>query len=194
MKRLFDFIIAILGLFILSPFFLVIGLIIKLDDNGPVFFSQKRVGKSGKLFGLYKFRSMRVFEKAKDGLFEPGNVLRITPVGKFLRKTKLDELPQLYNVLKGEMSLVGPRPEVEKWVLVYPERWKLVLSILPGITDNASIEFRNEESILSTSDDPEKTYREIILPKKLDLYEYYVHNHSFIGDMKLIVRTFVHLF
>ncbi len=137
---------------------------------------------------------MRVHKPATEGTFEPGNTNRITSVGRFLRKTKIDELPQLMNVLKGEMSIVGPRPEVEKWTVFYPERWELVHSLLPGITDIASIEFHNEESLLAASDDPEKTYREIILPRKLALYEYYVHNHSFIGDMKLIVKTFVHLF
>ena len=189
MKRIFDFVVALFGLIILIPIFFVISFLIKFDDKGPVFFKQKRVGKSGKLFMLYKFRSMRVIESLDNGSFEPGNISRITSLGKFLRRTKLDELPQLFNVLKGDMSMVGPRPEVEKWVAAYPERWKRVLCVKPGITDNSSIVYRNEESLLAESDDPENTYKEIILPKKLDLYEEYVVNNSFLGDLKLIFKT-----
>lgn len=189
MKRVFDLIASFFGLLFLIPFFLIIGILIKSEDKGPVFFKQKRVGENGRLFILYKFRTMRDPVSAKEGRFEPGNISRITSVGKFLRKTKLDELPQLINVLKGDMSVVGPRPEVEKWVAIYPEKWKLVLSVKPGITDNSSIVFRNEESLLAESADPEKTYREIILPKKLDLYEDYVVNNSFFNDIKLIFKT-----
>jgi lipopolysaccharide/colanic/teichoic acid biosynthesis glycosyltransferase len=192
-KRSFDFFVALVGLLILLPFFIIIGISIYKDDRGPIFFKQKRVGKYGKLFLLYKFRSMTVNESAKEGVFEPGNMSRITSVGKFLRKTKLDELPQLYNVLKGEMSLVGPRPEIEKWVSVYPERWEKILSVKPGITDNASIMFRSEESILAKSNDPELTYKEIILPKKIEFYEEYATNHSFINDLKLIFKTFFYI-
>jgi lipopolysaccharide/colanic/teichoic acid biosynthesis glycosyltransferase len=194
MKRAFDLITASFGLIVLTPFFLVIGFLIKWNDNGPVFFKQVRVGKHGKSFVLYKFRSMSALDSVKDGIFEPGNTSRVTSVGMFLRRTKLDELPQLFNVLKGEMSLVGPRPEVEKWVAVYPERWKRILSVTPGITDNASIFFRSEELILAESENPEITYKEIILPKKLDLYEKYVSNHSFFGDLKLIFKTLTHIF
>jgi lipopolysaccharide/colanic/teichoic acid biosynthesis glycosyltransferase len=110
-------------------------------------------------------------------------------LGKILRKTKLDELPQLINVIKGDMSLVGPRPEVKKWTDVYPEKWAIVHRVKPGITDNASIEFRNEEEILSQSSNPEETYRNIILPHKLELYINYVHHHSFFGDLMIIIRT-----
>lgn len=193
MKRTFDFIFAFLGLIVLIPLFLVISIIIKLNSKGPVFFQQKRVGKDGRLFILYKFRSMLVMESSGVGIFEPGNVSRITKVGRFLRKTKIDELPQLFNVLIGDMSLVGPRPEVEKWIYAFPQRWKQILKIRPGITDNASIEFRNEEYLLARSADPEKTYRETILPKKLDFYESYVINHSFFGDLKMILNTFIHI-
>jgi lipopolysaccharide/colanic/teichoic acid biosynthesis glycosyltransferase len=189
MKRAFDIIVALFGLIVLTPFFLVIGFLIKWNDNGPVFFQQVRVGKHGKSFVLYKLRSMRVPESSEEGSFEPANTSRITSIGKFLRRTKLDELPQLFNVVKGDMSLVGPRPEVEKWVAVYPERWKRILSVKPGITDNSSIEFRNEDSLLAQSEDPEKTYKEVILSKKLDLYEDYVVNNSFFGDLKLIFKT-----
>ena len=189
MKRFFDLIISFFGLVILTPVFIIIALLIKLDDNGPLLFKQQRVGKNGILFILYKFRSMRIIEDTKEGNFEPGNTSRVTSTGKFLRRSKLDELPQLINVLIGDMSIVGPRPEVEKWVGVYPERWNRVLAVKPGITDNSSIEFRNEESLLAESADPEKTYREIILPRKLDLYEDYVFNNSLSGDLKLILIT-----
>jgi len=194
MKRLFDFKIALLGLVLLFPLFIVIGILIKINDKGPVFFKQKRVGRGGLLFVLYKFRTMKVLEGTKDGLFEPGNVSRITSFGRFLRRSKLDELPQLFNVLLGNMSLVGPRPEVEKWVAVYPERWGKVFSVKPGMTDKASIIYRNEESILFRSENPEKMYEETILPKKLELYEDYVANNSFFGDLKLIFKTLICFF
>lgn len=132
---------------------------------------------------------MQVFNEAAKGSFDAGNSSRITPFGRFLRKTKLDELPQLFNVLKGEMSIVGPRPEVKQWTEVYPEKWQIVHTVKPGITDNASIEFRNEEELLAQSVDPIKTYREEILPRKLDLYIEYVNKQSFGGDLKIIFKT-----
>lgn len=189
MKRLFDFMTALLGLILLFPLFMVISFLIKINDKGPAFFKQKRVGKGGVLFVLYKFRTMRVLEGTKDGLFEPGNISRITTFGSFLRRSKLDELPQLFNVLIGNMSIVGPRPEVEKWVAVYPERWGKVFSVKPGMTDKASILYRNEESILVRSENPEKMYEETILPRKLELYEDYVAHNSLFGDLKLILKT-----
>jgi len=188
-KRSFDLFFSIVVLILLIPLFVIIGIAIKLNDKGRVFFTQERIGKNGKPFRLYKFRSMSELKAASKGYFEPGNVSRVTDIGKILRKTKMDELPQFINVLKGEMSLVGPRPEVRKWVEVYPERWSKILSVAPGITDNASIEFRNEEELLVKSECPEKTYRELILPHKLDLYEKYIDNQSFIEDFNLIVKT-----
>jgi lipopolysaccharide/colanic/teichoic acid biosynthesis glycosyltransferase len=137
---------------------------------------------------------MRNPESSNQGIFEPGKNLRTTSFGKILRKTKLDELPQLVNVLMGNMSFVGPRPEVEKWVNVYPEKWTKVLSVRPGITDNASLVFRNEEEILSLSADPEKLYKETILPKKLELYEDYIANRSLYMDIKLVFKTFSAIF
>ena len=181
------------GLVLLVPVLILIGIFIKLSDSGPIFFRQQRVGKNGKLFVIYKFRSMRVDAAANNGVFEPGNISRITTIGAFIRKNKLDELPQLYNVLIGDMSIVGPRPEVEKWVKVYPEEWRIVHSVKPGITDNASIEFRNEEQILSTSEIPEKAYMEVILPRKLLLYEQYVENQTFLGDLIIIFQTLLHI-
>lgn len=156
---------------------------------GPILFRQLRVGKNGKLFRLNKFRTMRVLKEAESGSFDAGNSSRITPLGKFLRKTKLDELPQLFNVLAGDMSIVGPRPEVKQWTEVYPEKWAIVHSVRPGITDNASILFRNEEDILAASSNPTETYKTEILPKKLELYIDYVNNQSFLGDIKIILKT-----
>ena len=134
---------------------------------------------------------MRVLQRAEAGQFDAGNCNRVTPVGKLIRKGKLDELPQLWNVLKGEMSIVGPRPEIRKWVEAYPKRWQEVLTVRPGITDPASIRFRNEEALLAEASDPEAEYREVILPQKLALYEEYVANASFFGDIALIFKTII---
>jgi lipopolysaccharide/colanic/teichoic acid biosynthesis glycosyltransferase len=189
MKRLFDVLLSLLGLIVLSPILILIAIAVKVNSKGPVFFRQKRVGRYSKPFILYKFRSMTLFQLATEGIFEPGNVSRVTSIGKFFRKSKLDELPQLINVLIGDMSLVGPRPEVANWVEVYPDAWKKILTVRPGITDNASIIFHNEESILAEVDDPEQVYREVMLPKKLELYTDYVNNRSFQGDLLIILRT-----
>ncbi|MBN2523262.1 MAG: sugar transferase, partial [Bacteroidales bacterium] len=156
---------------------------------GPVFFKQERVGKNNKSFVLYKFRSMKPLKDEQEETFEPGVTTRVTRFGKLLRKTKLDELPQLINVLIGDMAIVGPRPEVKKWVDAYPERWKRILAVEPGITDNASIKFRNEERILADSSQPELTYKYDMLPAKLDMYEEYIRTRSFSGDIKIIVKT-----
>lgn len=156
---------------------------------GPIFFIQQRIGQFGKPFKLLKFRTMKVATGKSSGSFDAGDGSRITPLGRFLRRTKLDELPQLINVLRGDMSLVGPRPEVKQWTAVYPEKWKIVHSVRPGITDNASIEFRNEEQLLAASDYPIATYREIVLPRKLDLYIEYVNNQSFLVDITIILKT-----
>lgn len=191
MKRSFDIIFSLIGLILLSPLWLAIGIFISLEDSGPVFFIQTRVGRSGRRFSIFKFRTMSVSAAHKNGRFDPGDTSRVTRTGRVLRKTKLDELPQLLNVLMGDMSLVGPRPEVPVWVDAYPERWKLVLCVRPGITDNASLEFRDEETVLAASADPEATYRQVILPVKLDLYEHYVKHHSFWGDITILWNTFV---
>lgn len=189
MKRCFDIIASFFGLLMLSPVLLILAVAVVLDSGFPVFFVQKRVGKGGHQFRIFKFRSMTVSKAAAEGSFDAGNSRRVTRVGRILRKTKLDELPQLWNVFIGDMSLVGPRPEVQKWVEAYPERWRFVHSIRPGITDNASLEFRNEEEILAASDDPEVTYREVVLPRKLYLYEDYVRNRTFLGDIRILFRT-----
>lgn len=190
MKRLFDITASFLGLILLSPFLITISFLITLTMPGPILFRQQRVGKNRKLFKLNKFRSMSVKKGSEKGHFDIGDKSRITKLGRILRKFKLDELPQLFNVLVGDMSLVGPRPEVKKWTEIYPEKWDIVLKVKPGITDNASIFFRNEEEILANSCSPEKTYELEILPKKLDYYIDYVKNNSFWGDIKIILRTF----
>lgn len=190
MKRMFDMLAAALGLIILAPLLLLIAVAIRCDSSGPVFFRQTRVGRGGRDFILLKFRTMIVKEGAEQGDFDVGSSLRITKIGRCLRRAKLDELPQLWNVLIGAMSLVGPRPEVRKWVDEYHERWALVLSLRPGITDPASIAFRNEEQILAAQEDPEKFYRDILLPRKLDLYETYLRKHNFYGDLLILLKTF----
>jgi lipopolysaccharide/colanic/teichoic acid biosynthesis glycosyltransferase len=188
-KRLFDIVASGIGLIVLFPVMLVIGLIIKITSPGPVFFVQKRVGKNFKEFNLYKFRSMVVNADKLGPSVTKGDDKRITPIGRFLRKTKLDELPQLWNVLKGDMSLVGPRPEVMKYIKERKKEYERVLSVRPGITDYAAIEFRDEEEILNKYPDTEKAYIEIILPKKIELYYKYIDNINFIDDVKIILKT-----
>jgi lipopolysaccharide/colanic/teichoic acid biosynthesis glycosyltransferase len=188
-KRLFDIIVSTILLTIGSPVLILLILTLSIFQGIPIFFIQNRIGEKGKEFMFIKFRTMRQTPGTGNGSFDAGDRSRITPLGSFLRRTKADEIPQLINVLKGEMSIVGPRPEVKKWTEVYPEKWAIVHKVKPGITDNASIEFRNEEEILAASSDPEKTYREEILPKKLDLYIDYVNRHSFSGDLFIIIKT-----
>ena len=188
-KRVFDLLSSILGLIILSPLFVFISIWIKLSSKGGVFFVQKRVGKNFKEFNLYKFRSM-VVDAPKKGLqITSGDDPRITKVGRFIRKTKIDELPQLINVIRGEMSLVGPRPEVEKYVNIKRDEYKKVLSVHPGITDLAAIEFRDEEKMLENFEDKEKAYINEILPQKIALYYKYIDNITFMNDIKIILKT-----
>jgi lipopolysaccharide/colanic/teichoic acid biosynthesis glycosyltransferase len=188
-KRLFDFFLSFFLISLFLPIYVIISVLVILDDGWPVFFVQQRVGLKSRLFRIYKFRTMTVRKDASLGSFDAGDSSRVTRVGRILRKTKLDEIPQLVNVLLGDMSFVGPRPEVQKWVTVYPERWAIVHSLKPGITDNASLEFKNEEEILAVSQDKENTYRNQILPRKLDLYEQYVLENSFFGDLLIILKT-----
>ncbi len=189
MKRIVDVISVAIGLVLVSPLLLISAAIILMLDGLPIFFRQHRVGLGGKTFLLYKFRTMTTLPEGLEGSFDAGNNIRVTPVGAFLRKTKLDELPQLWNVLKNDMSLVGPRPEVRKWVDAYPDRWARVLMVRPGITDPASIYYRNEEELLAQAEDPEAYYRDHVLPHKLDLYEEYVRTRTFFGDIHLIFKT-----
>lgn len=189
MKRLIDIVFAGLGLVVLSPILVLLAIAVAVTSPGGAFFRQTRVGRDRRPFRLVKFRSMTVRRGSEDGSFDAGSTARVTPIGRVLRRTKLDELPQLWNVLIGDMSLVGPRPEVPGWTEVHRDRWDRVLSVRPGITDPASIEFRDEESILAASDDPERCYRDEILPRKLDLAEAYVRSRSVLGDLSIIVRT-----
>ena len=193
-KRAFDIIISVLGLIILLPVEIFIALIIFIDDGGSVFFKQQRIGLNRQPFTLYKYRSMRSNQNAFNENFDAGDQSRVTRIGKILRKSKLDELPQLINVLKGDMSLVGPRPEVKKWVDIYPKQWAFVLTVKPGITDNAAILFRNEEEILARVSNPEMHYQEIILPQKLNIYFDYVNNQTFSTDVLIIFKTILSIF
>ena len=179
LKRAFDIFSSASLLFFLLPIEITIALFIYIEDRESVLFKQKRVGMNLKPFILYKFRSMSSNKISANASFDAGDQSRVTRIGKVLRKTKLDELPQLFNVLIGDMSFVGPRPEVKKWVDIYPQQWAFVLSVEPGITDNAAILYRNEEEILAKVMNPEIHYREIILPQKLNLYREYILNHSF---------------
>ncbi|SNS65566.1 Sugar transferase involved in LPS biosynthesis (colanic, teichoic acid) [Noviherbaspirillum humi] len=188
-KRIFDFVAALSGLLILSPILILIAAVVKLDSPGPVFFRQERVGIHGSVFRIYKFRTMTLNAEAK-GQLTIGEDERVTRVGHALRRFKLDELPQLINVILGDMSLVGPRPEVVRYVAKYPKALRdAVLSVRPGITDWASIEFKEENAILGKSHDPERSYVETIMPIKLDYYVRYVHERSFVMDLKIIGHT-----
>jgi lipopolysaccharide/colanic/teichoic acid biosynthesis glycosyltransferase len=190
-KRIFDILFSFIGLMILVVPFLIIGLIILLDSKGGVFYKQVRVGKDGKDFTLLKFRSMQP-DADKIGLLTVGGRdNRITRIGYFIRKYKIDELPQLINVLKGEMSMVGPRPEVRKYVNLYNQEQLKVLSVKPGITDYASIIFRNENEILGKAEDPERTYIDKIMQEKLKLNLKYIKEQGFLTDIKIILKTIV---
>lgn len=190
MKRLFDIIASCCGLLFLSPLFLVLAIWIKLDSKGPVFYKQSRVGQYNKDFMLYKFRSMRVGSD-KKGLITVGNRdPRITRSGYFIRKYKLDEFPQLINVFIGNMSLVGPRPEVRKYVDLYTEEQMHVLDVKPGITDLASIRYRNENEILENAENPDEYYINVVMQDKLKINLEYVSNHSLWYDITLIFKTF----
>jgi lipopolysaccharide/colanic/teichoic acid biosynthesis glycosyltransferase len=192
-KRIFDLFFTLLGLPFLLPIFIIIALLIKLEDGGPIFFVQKRVGYKGKPFLMWKFRTMVVDAEKKGSLITIGKDPRITKVGYYLRKFKLDELPQLINVLKGEMSLVGPRPEVEKYVNLYTSKQRKVLDIIPGMTDPASIKYVNENEILATAEDPEKVYIEIIMPEKINLNLEYAKTASCWKDFLVITKTFLRI-
>jgi lipopolysaccharide/colanic/teichoic acid biosynthesis glycosyltransferase len=189
-KRLFDLMITIPMLLLVSPFFLIIALLIKLGSNGPVFYMQTRVGLNSSDFKIFKFRTMHVNADKAGLLTVGGRDPRVTPIGFFLRKYKLDELPQLLNVLFGSMSLVGPRPEVRKYVDLYNADQQKVLSVKPGITDYASIEYSEENELLAKSNDPERTYIDEIMPAKLLLNQKYIAEKSLATDIKIIWLTF----
>lgn len=190
MKRLFDILASFIGLIIISPILLILGIWIKLDSKGPVFYKQVRVGRGNRDFFLYKFRSMRVGADKAGLITVGGRDPRVTRSGYYIRKYKLDEFPQLINVLKGDMSLVGPRPEVRKYVEMYTPEQMHVLDVRPGITDLASIRYRNENELLEKVEDPDKYYIEVIMQDKLRINLEYVKEHSFLYDIKLIFGTF----
>lgn len=189
-KRFFDFCMSAFGLLVLAPLLILIAFLIRLDSIGPVFFRQERVGQFGRIFRIHKFRTMVVNAEARGMQITVGADPRVTRVGAFLRRYKIDELPQLIDVLWGDMSLVGPRPEVPRYVEYYPQELKeLVLSVRPGITDRASIEFRDENEILGRSGDPHRAYVAEVLPIKLRYYAEYVRNQSLLGDVWIICLT-----
>lgn len=190
MKRLFDIVASGLGLIVLSPLFLILAIWIKLDSKGPVFYRQVRVGFKNKDFRIFKFRSMRVGADKGSLVTIGGRDPRVTKSGYWIRKFKLDELPQLINVFIGDMSLVGPRPEVRHYVDYWTPEQMHVLDVRPGITDPASIKFRNENELMEQAEDPEKFYIEVIMQEKIKLYLEYVEKHSFFYDLGLIFKTF----
>ena len=189
-KRVFDFLASLVGLVLLAPLLIVLAVLIKLGSSGPVFYRGVRAGRYGKPFRIFKFRTMVINADKIGGPSSAADDPRITRIGNFLRRYKLDEVPQLLNVVKGEMSLVGPRPEVLPYVAMFSEEEKAILNVLPGITDWASIWNPDEGAILAGSPDPEKTYLEKIRPGKIRLQLEYVHNHSFGVDMHILAQTF----
>ncbi|WP_411032141.1 sugar transferase [Spongiimicrobium sp. 3-5] len=190
MKRVLDIIFSGIGLLVLSPILLLVSFLIKVGSKGPIFYKQTRVGKNGKDFKILKFRTMYTGSDKKGLLTVGDRDNRVTKIGYYLRKYKLDELPQLFNVFFGQMSLVGPRPEVRKYVDLYAEAYQEVLSVKPGITDYASIHFRNENELLKGAQDPEKMYISEILPSKLNLNKKYVQERSLLKDFVIIMNTF----
>ena len=194
MKRIFDIVSCSLAVLVLFPFGLIIALCIVCGSKGGVFYRQTRVGKDGKDFKLLKFRTMRPHADQQGLLITVGNDQRITRIGNFLRKYKIDELPQLLNIIKGDMSVVGPRPEVRRYVDLYDERQRRVLTVRPGLTDYASLQYISESELLAKSEDPEKTYIEEIMPAKLELNLQYIENQSFKEDLKLIFQTIASIF
>lgn len=188
-KRLFDLTVAAAGLIVLSPVLLVLAVLIKLDDGGPIFYRGVRVGRNGRPFRVIKFRTMRIDAEAVGGPSTASDDVRITRVGRWLRRSKLDELPELGNVLRGEMSLVGPRPEVQDYVRLMTEDERAVLSVRPGLTDWATLWNSDEGAVLAGSADPERAYLELIRPEKIRLQLEYVRNRSFWTDLVILVQT-----
>jgi len=194
MKRAFDIILALAGLVILSPVLAVVALFIKCDSEGPVFFKQERVGRKFRPFLIYKFRTMRPPSAGGGFPLTVGRDPRITRVGWTLRKIKLDEIPQLINVLKGDMSFVGPRPEVPQFVELFRQEYTEILAVRPGITDLASLKYRDEAALLGKAEDPEREYLSHVLPDKIRLAKDYLRHSSFVFDLRLILKTLFKLF
>lgn len=188
-KRCIDFFLSALAILWLAPFFVVISILICIDSKGPPFFIQQRFGRGVVPFRLIKFRSMAFDEFDESGGFNPGDSRRVTKIGRLLRNTKIDELPELFNILKGDMSFVGPRPEVAKYVNAYLRDFEVILIVRPGLSDFASVKYRDEEQILADKTDPEKYYRNVILPDKLQIARSYVDNITFKLDLAIIRNT-----
>ncbi len=189
-KRLFDIFFSLVGVIILTPLFLIVSFLVKISSPGPIFFKQERVGRNGKIFKIYKFRTMQKNAPYVGNTFAtPKDDPRITKVGYYLRRMNIDELPQLINVIRGEMSLVGPRPEVPEVVSLYKEEYKKILSIRPGMTDFASLEFRREGDVLASARDAYSHYIQELVPQKIKLNLRYLDEQTFLLDIKLIVKT-----
>ena len=194
MKRTFDITVSLVGLVVLSPLLLLIGFVIKLDSPGPIFFRQERIGKGFRPFFIFKFRTMVQDLSGRGRLITVGDDPRITRPGGFLRKTKIDELPQLINVLKGDMSLVGPRPEIRQYVELFQKDYEEILKVRPGISDMASLKYSDEASMLGNSQNPGEEYVSRVLPDKIRLAKAYIRNSSFIFDLRLILNSLLKLF
>jgi lipopolysaccharide/colanic/teichoic acid biosynthesis glycosyltransferase len=194
MKRLFDLIVSAVGLIILSPVFLVVALLVKADSPGPVFFKQRRVGRAFRPFVIYKFRTMRQTGDGEGALITAGRDPRITKVGEILRLTKIDELPQLINVFKGNMSVVGPRPEVPHYVELFRNQYEEILKVRPGITDLASLKYRDEAAFLGQFSNPEQEYIARVLPDKITLAKQYIEHASVLFDVRVIFKTLLKMF
>ena len=190
--RCFDILVSFFGIVFLLPLFAITALVIRAKDGNPILFKQERVGKNGKIFKILKYRTMSVKQKENSSQITVGEDQRITKTGRTLRKLKIDELPQLFNVLKGEMSFVGPRPEVKKYVDLYDDLQKEILKIKPGITELASLKYYNESEILGASDDPEREYIEKIMPDKIMLNLQYIKKMGFFYNIGIILRTIFH--
>lgn len=190
MKRLFDVVVSGIGLFLISPLLLATAVAVRLTSQGPVLFRQERVGRAFRRFRILKFRTMVQDAPRLGRQITCGNDVRITPLGRILRKSKIDELPQLLNVIRGDMSLVGPRPEVPKYVDMFHDDYETILKVRPGITDLASIEYIDEQSVLGNAQDPESEYIERVLPHKIGLAKQYVERQSFFLDLRIILGTF----
>jgi lipopolysaccharide/colanic/teichoic acid biosynthesis glycosyltransferase len=191
MKRVFDVIMAAVGLLLLTPLLLLVSLLIKLDSPGPVFFTQERMGRKFRPFRIYKFRTMVPDAPRLGGKITAGADPRITRIGRYLRWMKVDELPQLLNVLKGDMSVVGPRPEVRQYVELFRSDYEEILQVSPGITDLASVHYRHEAELLGRAENPEDRYVKEILPEKIKLAKEYLHRSSFFFDIVVLLKTFV---
>ena len=194
MKRMFDLTVAVVGLLLLSPLMIVVTLLVKADSRGPIFFRQERIGKGFRPFYIYKFRTMVADAPHTGRPITFGQDLRITRIGRFLRSTKLDELPQLINVLKGEMSLVGPRPEIRRYVELFRMDYDEILKVRPGITDLASLKYQDEAALLGQVVNPEEEYLKHVLPDKIGLAKEYLSRSSFFFDLSLILKSLPRLF